>query len=241
MIRRCDNHDFDQILSIINDGALAYKGIIPSDRWKEPYMSKGDLEHEIKDGVGFSGWEEHEQLLGVMGAQDVQDVCLIRHAYVRTKNRNQGIGSRLISHFKELTQRPILIGTWADATWAIRFYERHGFRMVDARQKDSLLRRYWKIPERQIDTSVVLTDMNSRDLCLPEFRDSPATNGQVHEIEFVTCLRIVCGLHSLRSLVPVCPPSWLSLQQHGSLARHTCDLRLESGRYPRGLGRKVDV
>lgn len=156
MIRRCDDSDFDQILTIINDGAQAYKGIIPSDRWKEPYMSKAELKHEIKDGVSFSGWEEDGRLLGVMGVQEVEDVCLIRHAYVRTSNRNHGIGSRLLLHFQDLAQHPLLIGTWADAAWAIRFYEKHGFKIVDSQKKDLLLRRYWDIPERQIETSVVL-------------------------------------------------------------------------------------
>jgi GNAT superfamily N-acetyltransferase len=157
MIRCCDNHDFDQILSTINDGAQAYKGVIPLDRWKEPYMSKSELKHEIEEGVVFSGWD-CGRLLGVMGIQVVQDVSLIRHAYVRTQSRNHGIGSRLLLHFKELTERPILIGTWASTSWAIRFYEKHGFKIVGSAEKDLLLRRYWKIPERQSETSVVLAD-----------------------------------------------------------------------------------
>jgi GNAT superfamily N-acetyltransferase len=162
MIRSCDDRDFEQILNIINDGAEAYKGIIPADRWKEPYMSARELKDEIEDGVAFSGWEEHGNLSGVMGIQEVEDVCLIRHAYVRTKNRNQGIGSRLLLHFKkQLTVKPLLIGTWADASWAIRFYERHGFKAVKSSEKELLLRRYWKIPERQIETSVVLVEEKS--------------------------------------------------------------------------------
>jgi GNAT superfamily N-acetyltransferase len=158
MIRRCEDRDFEQIWSIINDGAQAYEEIISSDRSKEPYMSKSELEHEIRDGVAFSAWEEGGSVLGVMGVQEVQDVRLIRHAYVRTSSQNHGIGSRLLSHLKRLTPGPILIGTWADAGWAIRFYEKHGFQMVSAEQKELLLRRYWKIPETQIETSVVLAD-----------------------------------------------------------------------------------
>jgi len=164
MIRNCDARDFDEILNIINDGAQAYRGVIPSDRWKEPYMSSSELKHEIEDGVAFSGWEDDRSLAGVMGIQDVQDVCLIRHAYVRTQQRNHGIGSRLLAHFKERTNRPILIGTWSDAFWAIRFYEKHGFKVVDPQQKDLLLKRYWKIPARQIETSVVLVDEKAAQL-----------------------------------------------------------------------------
>jgi N-acetylglutamate synthase-like GNAT family acetyltransferase len=158
MIRPCNDDDFDQILSIINDGAQAYKGIIPADRWKEPYMSKSELKHEMEEGVVFYGLEEGGELLGVMGIQNVQDVSLIRHAYVRTTNRKQGIGSQLLLHFKGKTKRPILIGTWATALWAIRFYEKHGFKTVSSTETDLLLRRYWKIPERQIETSVVLAN-----------------------------------------------------------------------------------
>jgi GNAT superfamily N-acetyltransferase len=158
MIRKCEERDFHEILTVINDGAQAYHGVIPKDRWKEPYMSASELRHEIADGVLFSGWDENARLLGVMGIQEVEDVCLIRHAYVRTSDRHQGIGSRLLRHFMEATGNPILIGTWADASWAIRFYEKHGFRVVGPEQKDFLLKRYWKIPARQIETSVVLVD-----------------------------------------------------------------------------------
>jgi len=158
MIRRCDEHDFDVIWTIINDGAQAYKGIIPDDRWKEPYMSKDELRNEIEDGVAFSGWDESGDLFGVMGVQPVQDVTLIRHAYVRTNGQNRGIGSRLLRHLQQQTASPILIGTWANAVWAIRFYEKHGFQIVPQPRKDSLLTRYWRIPERQKQTSVVLAD-----------------------------------------------------------------------------------
>ncbi|HWZ31983.1 MAG TPA: GNAT family N-acetyltransferase [Bryobacteraceae bacterium] len=144
MIRRCDDNDFDLIWTIINDGARAYKGVIPEDRWTEPYMSRDQLRHEIDESVVFWGYEENETLEGVMGLQQVQDVTLIRHAYVRTTSRNRGIGTRLLSHLRQLTQDPVLIGTWADAVWAIRFYEKHGFQIVRPDQKDRLLKRYWK-------------------------------------------------------------------------------------------------
>ncbi len=156
MIRPCDEPDFETVYAIINDAAEAYRGVIPEDRWHEPYMSSEELRREIASGVRFWGYEAGGELLGVMGIQDVEDVTLIRHAYVRTPSRNQGIGGRLLSELRRLTSRPILIGTWAAATWAIRFYERHGFALVTSEEKDRLLRRYWRIPERQVETSVVL-------------------------------------------------------------------------------------
>lgn len=159
MIRRCDERDFEKIYAIINDGAEAYKGIIPADRWTEPYMSRDKLRHEIADGIAFWGFEAEGALAGVMGLQDVQDVTLIRHAYVRTANRNQGIGGKLLSHLRTITSRPVLIGTWADAVWAIGFYEKHGYRVVDPVEKDRLLKKYWNIPDRQVETSVVLAEL----------------------------------------------------------------------------------
>jgi N-acetylglutamate synthase-like GNAT family acetyltransferase len=158
MIRRCEEQDFESIYAIINDGAQAYRGTIPEDRWTEPYMSREKLQHEINDGVVFWGYQEDGTLTGVMGIQPVKDVILIRHAYVRTGNQKKGIGSQLLSHLRQLTEAPVLIGTWADAIWAIRFYESHGFRRVSRDDKDRLLKRYWTIPERQIETSVVLAD-----------------------------------------------------------------------------------
>jgi N-acetylglutamate synthase-like GNAT family acetyltransferase len=163
MIRRCDDREFDLIWTIINDGAEAYKGIIPRDRWTEPYMSREQLRHEIDDGVGFWGCEDAGRLAGVMGLQDVEDVTLIRHAYVRTATQKQGIGGQLLSHLRALTSGPVLIGTWADAAWAIRFYEKHGFQRVSPREKDQLLQKYWTIPERQMETSVVLADQKWRE------------------------------------------------------------------------------
>lgn len=164
MIRRCDERDFEEIWAIINDGARAYKGIIPADRWTEPYMSREKLQREIDDGVVFCGLEEGGELAGVMGFQNVKDVTLIRHAYVRTASQKRGIGARLLTHLTESTERPVLIGTWADAGWAIRFYEKYGFQKVGCGEKDRLLKKYWTIPERQAETSVVLADAKWREL-----------------------------------------------------------------------------
>ena len=144
--------------TIINDAAMAYKGVIPADRYHEPYMSREYLRHEMDAGVVFWGYEEDGELLGVMGIQDVLDVTLIRHAYVRTVNRYEGIGGKLIAHLKTLIARATLVGTWEAAGWAIRFYEKHGFRLVTWEEKERLLRKYWNIPERQTETSVVLGD-----------------------------------------------------------------------------------
>lgn len=163
VIRPCGDADFEVLVAIINDAAEAYRGVIPDDRWHDPYMSREELRHEIAAGVRFWGYEESGELLGVMGIQDVQDVTLIRHAYVRTARRGQGIGGELLSALRPLATRPILIGTWAAATWAIRFYERHGFRLVSTEEKNRLLKKYWSIPDRQVDTSVVLAETSRRE------------------------------------------------------------------------------
>lgn len=157
MIRQCSTDDFDVVSEIINDAAGAYKGVIPEDRWHEPYMTEGELREQIADGVQF--WcfaEEPGTILGVMGIQDKREVALIRHAYVRTASREKGIGGALLQHLLATAQKPVLVGTWAAATWAIRFYQKHGFRLVTPTEKDLLLRKFWKIPSRQIETSVVL-------------------------------------------------------------------------------------
>ncbi len=156
MIRRCDSRDFDAIWTIINDGARAYEGVIPADRWTEPYMTQEHLQHEIGAGVEFWGYGESGELVGAMGVQDVQDVTLIRHAYVRCGYQKSGVGGQLLRHLLGTAKKPVLIGTWAAATWAIRFYEKNGFHVVGAEEKNRLLKRYWTIPERQIETSVVL-------------------------------------------------------------------------------------
>jgi N-acetylglutamate synthase-like GNAT family acetyltransferase len=158
MIRQCLNADFKTLHSIINEAAEAYRGIIPDDRLKDPYMSSKELLREIDEGVVFWGYEEDGALVGVMGVQDVQDVTLIRHSYVRTAWRNSGIGGRLLSELRIKATRPILIGTWKDATWAVGFYEKHGFKVVEKDEKDRLLKKYWSIPERQVETSVVLKE-----------------------------------------------------------------------------------
>jgi len=158
MIVSSTTSDFKEIHAIINDAATAYKGIIPADRWHEPYMGEAELRDQIDDGVQFSCYVEGGKIIGVMGIQDKGDVTLIRHAYVRTADRNKGVGAQLLRHLAALTKNPILIGTWADAVWAIRFYEKHGFRLVSFAEKERLLRKYWKIPLRQIETSVVLAN-----------------------------------------------------------------------------------
>lgn len=159
MIRPCTENDTDSICDIVNDGAQAYKGIIPADCWHEPYMPLSELQHELQAGVKFWGYEDTAgALVGVMGIQSVRDVTLIRHAYVRTANRQLGIGTQLLAHLRGLTSLPILIGTWADATWAITFYQKHGFRLLEPHEKNCLLKRYWIIPQRQIETSIVLAD-----------------------------------------------------------------------------------
>ena len=158
MIRPCDGADFDSILAIINDGATAYRGVVPADRLRDPYMSADELQHEIANGVRFFGEEHEGALMGVMGVQHVQDVTLIRHAYVLTAAQGKGIGGRLLEHIRPLAEGPLLLGTWADSYWAIGFYQRHGFRVVTHAEKEVLLRKYWQIPERQVETSIVFAD-----------------------------------------------------------------------------------
>jgi len=156
MTRPCNEADFEAIWRVIDEGARAYRGIIPADCLRDPYMSREKLQDEIDHGVLFWGVEHQGMLSGVMGIQNVKDVTLVRHAYVRTEERRSGIGSLLLSQLQTLTDRPILVGTWADAVWAIHFYEKHGFALVSEDEKRELLQRYWTVPERQIETSVVL-------------------------------------------------------------------------------------
>jgi len=157
MIRSLLASDFNTILKVINDAAQAYKGVIPANRWQEPYMSAEELKEEIEAGVRFFGWVEGGHLPAVAGIQALKDTTLIRHAYVLLKCQRRGIGTGLLQYLMGLAETPeILVGTWADATWAIRFYEKHGFKLVSPEEKDRLLRAYWNIPERQIETSVVL-------------------------------------------------------------------------------------
>ncbi|MEE4263453.1 MAG: GNAT family N-acetyltransferase [Desulfobacteraceae bacterium] len=156
MIRECTPSDWNRIFEIINDAAQAYKGVIPEDRWHEPYMPFEELKKEIECGVIFWGLEHEGQLAGVMGIQDRGEVALIRHAYVRTPSQHLGIGTRLLKHLESLTEKPILIGTWAAASWAITFYEKNGYTLVSEEEKNYLLKKFWSIPERQVETSVVL-------------------------------------------------------------------------------------
>jgi GNAT superfamily N-acetyltransferase len=165
MIRACTESDFNTIFEIINDAAQAYKGFIPQDRWNEPYMSLGELREEIEDGIVFFGLERDRHLLGVMGIQDKRDVTLIRHAYVRRRAQKTGIGKKLLQHLERMTDKPILIGTWAAASWAISFYQKNGYALVSEENKNRLLRKYWSIPERQIETSVVLANQKWQSIC----------------------------------------------------------------------------
>ena len=156
MIRRCGADDLGEIEAVVNDAARRYKGAIPDDRWHEPYMPRAELESEIAAGVHFWCHEHEGRIAGVMGLQDVKDATLIRHAYVRSDLQGRGIGSALMNALPAPAGRPLLVGTWAAAHWAIAFYERHGFRLVTPREKDRLLAAYWSIPARQREVSVVL-------------------------------------------------------------------------------------
>ena len=156
-LRRMTDDERGEVLAIINAAAEAYRGVIPEDRWHEPYMSATALEREIASGVEFWGSADGAgTLAGVMGIQAVRDVDLIRHAYVRPGLQGGGIGRRLLEALTSKAQRPLLVGTWAAAVWAIRFYERNGFELVPPEEKDRLLASYWDIPDRQVETSVVL-------------------------------------------------------------------------------------
>jgi N-acetylglutamate synthase-like GNAT family acetyltransferase len=162
VIRPSTEADFLAILEIVNDGAQRYKGVIPADRWHEPYMPATELRKEIAAGVAFSVAEQDARVVGVMGIQDKGEVTLVRHAYVASSAQRGGIGTKLLRHLEALTTKPVLIGTWAAATWAIEFYEKNGFRVVSDAEKERLLRTYWSIPPRQVETSVVLADARWR-------------------------------------------------------------------------------
>jgi N-acetylglutamate synthase-like GNAT family acetyltransferase len=162
MIRQCTANDFEQIYDIINNGAQAYKGVIPAEYWKEPYMSRdelrGELRGELEGGIARWVYEEDGELVGVMGIQQRKNVTLIRHAYVCTSRQHQGIGGKLLSHLRELTTELILIATWSKAVWAVQFYEKHGFRLLSREEGNRLQRKYWSSPEVKIYASVVLAD-----------------------------------------------------------------------------------
>jgi N-acetylglutamate synthase-like GNAT family acetyltransferase len=158
MIRSARAEDFDAIYTVINDAAIAYKGVIPDDRWHDPYMTRTGLQEQIDSAVEFSCYCENDKVLGVMGIQDKNEVFLIRHAYVLTSSRNKGIGTKLLEELVRNSKKPVLIGTWKAATWAIGFYLKNGFKLVTEAEKDLLLKKYW-IPDRQVQTSVVLADI----------------------------------------------------------------------------------
>jgi len=158
MIRKCTASDFERVYEIINDAAQTYKGIIPTEYWKEPYMSREELRRELDEGIEMWGYEENGRLIGVMGIQHKQNVTLIRHAYVCTARQNQGIGGKLLSYLRGLTEEPILIATWSNDVLAIRFYEKYGFRLVSKEEGYRLQREYWSSPEIKIKASVVLAD-----------------------------------------------------------------------------------
>jgi GNAT superfamily N-acetyltransferase len=158
VIRLCTRRDVDTIHEIINESARAYEGHIPDDRYHQPYMHQEELMSEIADGVVFYGYEQDGSLVAVMGIQDRGSVTLIRHAYTRPEKQGKGVGSRLLEYLLGITTKPVMIGTWRGASWAVRFYEKHGFRLVSEEEKNRLLRTHWSIPQRQVETSVVLVD-----------------------------------------------------------------------------------
>lgn len=158
MIRRCEPDEIPEICAVINDAALAYRGVIAPDCWKEPYMPLAELQDEIDQSVLFWGFREGGRLAAVMGLQVVRDVALIRHAYTRTADRGRGLGTALLDHLRRKATLPLLVGTWRAATWAIAFYQSRGFQLVQSEQKDALLQRYWSVPARQREQSVVLAD-----------------------------------------------------------------------------------
>ena len=158
LIRKSVKADFAAMLAVINDAARAYHGVIPADRWHEPYMPADELEKEIIGGVVFWVAEQDGRLSGVIGIQDKEEVALVRHAYVAPTTQRSGVGTKLLRHVESLVDKPILIGTWAAASWAIEFYRRNGFTIVPTDHKDHLLRKYWSIPARQIETSIVLAN-----------------------------------------------------------------------------------
>lgn len=167
LIRACQTEERAAMAGIINAAAEAYRGVIPADRWRDPYMPAEELDREIAAGVVFWGYEADGMLQGVMGIQSVGEVDLIRHAYVQPGQQGRGIGAALLGHLRALSPRRMLVGTWAAAAWAIRFYQRHGFILVSPELKTRLLRRYWTIPERQIETSVVLANPAIEEFLMP--------------------------------------------------------------------------
>jgi Acetyltransferase (GNAT) family. len=175
ILRPCAKADEPRMADIVNDAAQAYKGVIPADRYHEPYMPLAELRGEIAAGVRFWGAEVAGELVGVMGIQDVDNdapqgighVTLVRHAYVATAQRGKGLGGRLLAHLMGMATRPVLIGTWAASYWALGFYQKHGFVLTSQAEKETLLRIYWDIPARQVETSVVLANADALRLIRP--------------------------------------------------------------------------
>jgi len=155
-LRACRPADLPEMLAAINDAARAYRGVIPPDCWHEPYMAAAELEQELAAGVSFICSEENDRIAGLMGRQFVREVWLIRHAYVRMESQRRGIGAGMLRRLLQEAGRPLLVGTWAAADWAIRFYQKHGFRPQSPAESSRLLKAYWNIPDRQVETSVVL-------------------------------------------------------------------------------------
>jgi len=155
MIRECTIDDAERICFVVNEAAEAYRGVIPDDCWHEPYMPLDELRREMA-GMTFFGWDGVDGLVGVMGYQPLEGVTLVRHAYVLSARQGEGIGGRLLDHLMAMSSGRLLVGTWQAATWAVRFYERHGFRRLGDAESQELLRRYWEIPARQRETSLVL-------------------------------------------------------------------------------------
>lgn len=183
IIRVCDKGDFDEIHFIINEAAQAYRDVIPPDCWHEPYMGRDELSREIESGVCFLGCERDGKLHGVMGMQYVGDATLIRHAYVRATAQRAGVGALLLAEFVKGAKPPLLVGTWAAASWAIAFYRKHGFESVSSDQTASLLRRYWQISPRQIETSVVLKWNEAHNISNTEISNTEISNIEVSNIE----------------------------------------------------------
>ena len=157
MIRKLTNTHFQALLNVVNDAAIVYRDKISADRWKEPYMPTQELKEEIQSGVQFYGYIENDDLIAVMGIQQVTDVTLIRHAYTLTSHQRKGLGEKLLNHLLGLARTDrILVGTWETAPWAIRFYQKHGFELLSREDTNKLLKKYWNLPERQVETSVVL-------------------------------------------------------------------------------------
>jgi GNAT superfamily N-acetyltransferase len=157
MVRKLTKTYFQGILNVVNDASIAYRGKIPADRWKEPYMPAQELQEEMESGVQFYGYLENSNLIAVMGIQPVNDVTLIRHAYTLTSHQRKGIGEKLLNHLLSIARTDrILVGTWETAPWAIKFYEKHGFKLLSRQETNKLLKIYWNIPKRQVETSVVL-------------------------------------------------------------------------------------